>query len=161
VSLNRFLGFARVLPFVPMTNFGNQRLAPVFVRDVATLAADSLVQDAAAEQVFEIGGPETMSMREVLHRAMDVAGIRKPLLPAPAALIKIAAWPMRFLPTPPLSPDAVDFVNQPATVDIEPLLATMPRSLTRFEDGLATYAGPAVSSVRLFDAPEAEVPTAA
>jgi NADH dehydrogenase len=161
VSLNRFLGFARVLPFVPMTNFGNQRLAPVFVRDVATLAADSLEQDAAAEQVFEIGGPETMSMREVLHRAMDVAGIRRPLLPAPAALVKIAAWPMRFLPTPPLSPDAVDFVNQPATVDIEPLLAAMPRSLTRFEDGLATYVGPAVSSVRIFDAPEAEAPTAA
>ena len=32
VSLNRFLGFARVLPFVPMTNFGSQGLAPVFVR---------------------------------------------------------------------------------------------------------------------------------
>ena len=27
VSLNRFLGFARVLPFVPMTSFGNQQLA--------------------------------------------------------------------------------------------------------------------------------------
>ena len=62
-------------------------------------------------------------MREVLHRAMDVAGTKKLLLPAPAALVKLAAWPMRFLPNPPLSPGAVDFVNQPATVDVEPLLA--------------------------------------
>ena len=97
VSLNRFLGFARVLPFVPMTNFGSQELAPVFVRDVAELAADAFTDDAAAEQVFEIGGPETLSMREVLHRAMDVAGTKKLLLPAPAPLVKLASWPMRFL----------------------------------------------------------------
>ncbi len=141
VSLNRFLGFARALPFVPMTNFGRQQLAPVFVRDVAALAADSLETDAAAEQVFEIGGPETMSMRDILHRAMDVAGMHKPLLPAPAPLVKLAAWPMRFLPNPPLSPDAVDFVNQPATVDVGPLLLAMPRTLTRLEDGLASYLG--------------------
>jgi hypothetical protein len=49
---------------------------------------------------------------------------------------------MRFLPNPPLSPDAVDFVNQPATVDVEPLLRAMPRSLTPLEAGLATYLGP-------------------
>jgi uncharacterized protein YbjT (DUF2867 family)/ligand-binding SRPBCC domain-containing protein len=50
VSLNRFLGFARTLPFVPLTNLGRQQLAPVFVRDVAALAADSLEQDTAVER---------------------------------------------------------------------------------------------------------------
>jgi uncharacterized protein YbjT (DUF2867 family)/ligand-binding SRPBCC domain-containing protein len=161
VSLNRFLGFARALPFVPMTNFGRQQLAPVFVRDVATLAADSLEQEAANEQVFELGGPETLSMREILHRAMAVAGMHKPLLPAPAAMVKLAAWPMRFLPNPPLSPDAVDFVNQPATVDIEPLLARMPRTLTTLEDGLATYLGPDHSDVSISDSVNGEVPVTA
>ena len=161
VSLNRFLGFARVLPFVPMTNFGSQRLAPVYVRDVATLAADALEQDVAAEQTFEIGGPEAMSMRDVLHRAMDVAGSRKPLIPAPAALVKLVAWPMRFLPNPPLSPDAVNFVNQPATVDIEPLLSVMPRTLTPLEAGLGAYLGPAHTSVSFADAAAEEAGTAA
>ena len=99
-SLNRFLGFSRVLPFVPMTNFGSQQLAPVFVGDVAKLAADSLERDEAAEQVFDVGGPETLSMREVLHRAMAVSGVKKPLFPAPAAMMKVVSWPMRFLPDP-------------------------------------------------------------
>jgi len=156
VSLNRFLGFARVLPFVPMTSFGSQQLAPVFVGDVAALAADSLEQDAAAEQVFEIGGPETLTMREVIHRAMDVADTHKLLLPAPAALVKVAAWPMQFLPDPPLSPGAVDFVNQPATVDVGPLLERMPRTLTRFEDGLSRYLGPRHTSVSISDASQEE-----
>ena len=44
-----------------MTNFGRQPMAPVFIDDVAALAADSLSDDAAIDQVFELGGPETMS----------------------------------------------------------------------------------------------------
>lgn len=139
VSLNRFLGFARSLPFVPLSNFGGQRMAPVFVRDVAELVADSLVDDAARNQVLEIGGPETMTMREVIRRALRAAHIHRPLLPAPVPLVKVAAWFLQFLPGRLLTPDAIDFVNQPAEADTRPLLAQMPRSLTRLEDGLATY----------------------
>jgi NADH dehydrogenase len=154
VSLNRFLGFARTLPFVPLTNLGRQQLAPVFVGDVARLAADALEQEAAAEQVFDVGGPEAMSMREVIGRALAVAGLRRPIVPGPTPLIKLAAWPMRFLPQPPLSPDAVDFVNQPATVDLAPLLRAMPRTLTPLEDGLASYLGPRYASSTVIDALE-------
>ncbi|MEO8463042.1 MAG: NAD(P)H-binding protein [Chloroflexota bacterium] len=142
VSLNRFIGFARLLPFVPMTNFGGQKLAPIFLGDVAGIVADALASDAAADRVFEIGGPEVISMRQVIVRALRVAGIRRPILPAPAPLMKLIAWPMQLLPSPPLTPDAVDFINQPATVDTAPLLAALPRRLTTLEEGLATYLGP-------------------
>ena len=141
VSLNRFLGFARNLPFVPMTNFGRQLLAPIFVDDVAGIAADALAHEPSVDRVFEIGGPETLSMRQIISRALRVAGIRRPILPAPSFLVKLAAFPMTLLPTPPLSPDAVDFINQPATVDTAPVLAVLPRTLTTLEDGLATYLG--------------------
>jgi uncharacterized protein YbjT (DUF2867 family) len=42
-SLNRFLGFARWLPFVPQIGNGRQLLAPVFVDDIGALVADALV----------------------------------------------------------------------------------------------------------------------
>lgn len=93
-------------------------------------------------------------MREVIGRAMAVAGIRRPIVPGPTPLIKLAAWPMRFLPQPPLSPDAVDFVNQPATVDLAHLMRAMPRALTPLEAGLATYLGPQRSSSTIIDALE-------
>ncbi len=139
VSLNRFLRFAERLPFVPMTNFGGQRLAPVFVDDVARLAADSLRDEAAVNHTFEIGGPETLTMRDVIRRALAVAGMSRPLLPAPALLVKLAAAPLTLLPQPPLSPSAVDFINQPAAVDVAPLLERMPRRLTPFDEGLESY----------------------
>ena len=142
VALNRFLGFGRLLPFVPMTSFGRQALAPVFIDDAAKLAADSLEADAAANQLSELGGPETMSMREIIRRTLRVAGLRRPIMPAPAALMRLLAYPMQLLPNPLLTPDAVIFINQPATVDLAPLQARMPRRLTPLEEGLATYLGP-------------------
>jgi uncharacterized protein YbjT (DUF2867 family)/ligand-binding SRPBCC domain-containing protein len=159
VSLNRFLGFARLLQAVPMTNLGRQQLAPVFIDDVARLAADSLVDPAASGQVFELGGPETLSMREIIGRALRVAGIRRPIIPGPAPLIKLAALPMLLLPEPPLTPDAVDFINAPATVDLEPLLARMPRTLTPLDAGLASYLAPSAgpASVSIDDAADSAV----
>ncbi len=142
VSLNRFMGFARRLPIVPLSNFGRQQMAPVFIDDVARLVADSLAADEARNQVFEIGGPETMSMRAVIARALRVADLKRPIVPAPAWLVKLAVAPLVVLPQPPLTPAAIDFINQPAAVDVGPLLARMPRRLTPFEEGLATYLRP-------------------
>ena len=149
VSLNRFLGFARRLFMVPMTNAGSQLLAPVFIDDVAALAADSLVDPAAADQVFELGGPDTMKMRDIIATALRVAGLRRPIVPGPTPLIKLLAIPLSWLPTPILTPDAVDFINQPATVDLGPLLERMPRRLTPLEEGLRTYLGPDAPEVSL------------
>jgi uncharacterized protein YbjT (DUF2867 family)/ligand-binding SRPBCC domain-containing protein len=142
VSLNRFVDFARRLQMVPMTNFGRQSLAPVFMDDVADLAADALVDEAARDRVFEIGGPQTMSMKAVIGEALDVAGINRPILPGPAPLLKLAALPLQLLPSPPLTPSAVDFINQPATVDVGPLLGRMPRRLTPLREGLQSYLAP-------------------
>jgi uncharacterized protein YbjT (DUF2867 family)/ligand-binding SRPBCC domain-containing protein len=160
VSLNRFVGFARRLFVVPMTNTGSQLLAPVFIDDAANLAADSVVDDAAANQLFELGGPETLKMREIIATALRVAGLRRPILPGPTPLIKLLAVPLSWLPSPILTPDAVDFINQPATVDLAPLLARMPRRLTGLEEGLATYLAPQTPGATLaFDGPAVPLPT--
>ena len=149
VSLNRFVGFARRLFSVPMTNTGSQLLAPVFIDDAAALVADSLVAEEAANQIFELGGPETMTMRQVIGTALRVAGLRRPIVPGPTPLIKLLAVPLSWLPSPILSPDAVDFINQPATVDLGPLLERMPRRLTPLEEGLRTYLGTSASDATL------------
>jgi NADH dehydrogenase len=156
VALNRFLGFARQLLAVPMTNLGRQRLAPVFIDDVGRLVADALDDESAANQVFELGGPDTLPMREIIATALRVAGLRRPILPGPTPLIKLAAVPSSWLPTPMLTPDAVDFINQPATVDLRPLLDRMPRRLIPLEEGLRTYLAPPSGDATLaFDGPAA------
>lgn len=154
VSLNRFIGFARRLGVVPLTNTGRQRLAPVFVDDAAKLAADCLDAGAAVDQVFELGGPETATMRQIVATALRVAGLRRPILPGPTLLLKLVTLPLRLLPEPPMTPDAIDFINQPAIVDNSPLLARMPRRLTPLEEGLRTYLAPTSGIASIdFDGP--------
>lgn len=160
-ALNRFIGFARRLLMVPMTNLGGQLLAPVFIDDIAELVADSIVDPAADRQVFEIGGPETMPMREVIGRALKAAGLRRPIVPGPTPLIKLAAAPLGLLPEPPMTPSAIDFINQPAAVDVGPLLERMPRRLTPLDEGLATYLGPSAGPGELRFDPGLPVPTGA
>ena len=142
VSLNRFLGFAHRLPFVPLTGSGTQLLAPVFIGDVAGLVSDALISPAAADRIFEIGGPEALTMREIVRTALAVAGLRRAILPAPTFVVKAAALALQHLPGHILTPGGVDFVNQPATVDDGPLLAALPRRLTPLREGLATYLAP-------------------
>src|SRR5215218_7710067 len=109
--------------------------------------------------MFELGGPEALPMREIIGCALRAARLRRPIVAGPTPLIKLAAAPLRLLAEPPLTPAAVDFINQPATVDLAPLLARMPRRLTPLEEGLRTYLAPATDGTTLtFDAPPTRTP---
>ncbi|HEY3211486.1 MAG TPA: NAD-dependent epimerase/dehydratase family protein, partial [Actinomycetota bacterium] len=78
-SLNKFVAFHRWLPFVPVIGDGSQRLQPVFVEDVAEALAQA-ASPGGPTGTFEIGGPEVMTMNEVLRAMMEVLGKMKPLI---------------------------------------------------------------------------------
>ena len=141
-SLNRFVGFSRWLPFIPQIGNGRQRLAPVFVADVGSLVADALVTPAAENATLEVGGPETLTMDEIIRVALRVLRRRRPILHAPVVLMKVATAPLTLLPSPPMTPSAIDFIVQSAPVDTAALKATLPRSLMPLAEALATYLGP-------------------
>ncbi len=138
-SLNRFLGFSRWLPFIPQIGNGRQRLAPVFVDDMGALVADALTTPAAENVALEVGGPETLTMDEVIRIALRVLGRRRPILHAPVALMKIATAPLTLLPSPPMTPSAIEFVVQAAPVDTGPLHERLPRPLKSLAEALPTY----------------------
>jgi nucleoside-diphosphate-sugar epimerase len=140
-ALNRFVAFHRWLPFVPVVGDGEQRLQPVFIDDVGeVLAQAALGGDPTG--TFEIGGPEVMSMNDVLRTMMDVRGKRKPLVHFPPWMPKLAGAFLQFLPKPLLSPDAVEFVLGDALADTRELLSAFDVRLTPLREGLATYLGP-------------------
>ena len=142
VALNRFLGFARWLPFVPTFGDGKQPMQPLFIDDLGRLLADALERPEAENQTFEAGGPERLSIDEVIRTALEVAGRRRPILHQPAALGKLLATFLQLLPGPPLTPDAIDFITHEAVADNSRLDSAFggPR-LTPLREGLATYLG--------------------
>lgn len=136
-SLNKFATFARLLPFVPVIGSGKTRVQPLFVEDLAKAVAASLRTEAAVNQTYDIGGPEELTMDEIIRTMLRVMGRRRPLLHSPAGLVKLAAWPLQFLPAPPLSPAAVDFVLMEEPVDNTPALRDLGIKLTPLAEGLS------------------------
>ena len=141
-SLNRFLGFARWLPFIPQIGNGRQVLVPVLVSDVAALVVDALETPAAENVTFEVGGPEALTMDQIVRAALLASGRRRPILHAPAILMKLATRPLTLLPSPPMTPDGIDFVVASAPVDTDLLRQRLPRRLSPLAEGLATYLTP-------------------
>jgi uncharacterized protein YbjT (DUF2867 family) len=141
-SLNRFLGMSRFLPFVPLIgNAGKQRMQPVFIDDVGRAVAESLDNPAAANQIFELGGPDAMSMTEVVRTALQVAGRKRLLLSSPKPVMKLVASVLQFAPGRPLTPDAVDFITGDALGDPASIQRALGLRLTPLREALATYLG--------------------
>ena len=141
-SLNRLLGFSRFLPFVPMFGDGKQEMQPVFIGDVGRIVAKAVAEPAAANQTFELGGPDVMPMNDVLNTALDVMRRRRFLLHQPILAGKVLGRLSGLLPKPPLSADAVDFIASPAVADNSNLARVFDPELTELRDGLSTYLGP-------------------
>ncbi len=143
VALNRFLGMSRFLPFVPMIGDGNrQRLQPVFVDDVGRAVAEAVDNPAAENQVLAIGGPAVLTMNEIVRTALRVAGRRRLLLSAPKGVMKLAATFLQFMPGPPLTPDAIEFITQDALADPAEVQSKLGITVTPLPEALATYLAP-------------------
>src|SRR3954463_7542213 len=63
---NRLAALARMSPVMPLIG-GDTRMQPVYVGDVATAVADAVDGKAKAGAVYELGGPEILTMREIME----------------------------------------------------------------------------------------------
>jgi nucleoside-diphosphate-sugar epimerase len=135
-SLNKFVTFTRFLPFVPVIGNGQTKVQPVYVEDVAEAVARALEVDQAINQTYEIGGPQELTMDQIIQTMLQAMGKRRPLVHHPAWFMKLATLPMTLLPAPPLSPAAVDFVLMEEPVENEPLLRDLGIRLTPLAEGL-------------------------
>lgn len=139
VSLNRFLGFARFLPFIPIVGDGKTRISALFIDDLAVHVVAAVERDDVRGRIFEIGGPDVLSMDEVVRAALKAAGKKRFLMHQPASLMRMVAGIAQRLPGRLLTPDAVDFITMDGVADTGPLVEAFGLRLTPIAEGLATY----------------------
>jgi NADH dehydrogenase len=138
-SMNRFVFFCRHLPVVPVIGDGRTRVDPIFVEDVARCVAEAVRREDAKDKVLELGGPERLSMNDVIRTVQRVLGRRRPLLHQPAQLMKLLVRPMALLPEPMLSPGAIDFILQEVELDPKPAMEYFGFPFRRLDEGLRAY----------------------
>jgi uncharacterized protein YbjT (DUF2867 family) len=78
---NRFAAMAQKAPVLPIVGAGT-RFQPVYVDDVAAAAVSAATGPAAAG-VYELGGPETATFRELMQRMLGIVRRRRLVIALP------------------------------------------------------------------------------
>ena len=109
---NRFAGLARLSPMLPLIGGGLTKLQPVYAGDVATAIADAVDGKARPGATYELGGPEVMTLREIIEDILKITQRHRMLVPLPFGLAKLKAAFLQFAPGDfKLTPDQVELLR--------------------------------------------------
>jgi uncharacterized protein YbjT (DUF2867 family) len=103
--LNRFAGLLASIPFAFPLAKPNARFQPVFVDDVIEAILRCLNGGAGSRQVYELGGPQIYSLREIVGLVAKLTGHRRWIVGLPDFAGRTQALIMDFVPGRPFSSD--------------------------------------------------------
>ena len=106
---NRFAAMAQLAPVMPVF-FGDTRMQPVYAGDVAD--AISTVLERRDAGVWELGGPDVMTFRDIIRWILAETQRRRPLLEIPPAVAFLQAAIAERVPGKPLTRDQLRLLRR-------------------------------------------------
>lgn len=122
----------------PLPGGGTNEFQPMWIEDFAPLVVDAAESDTHRGAVYEIGGPEALSMRDVTVLAWRAVGKNPALVSLPKWFMKTGltvAGPIPFFPFGPDQARALDVQNTVEDNDID-AFGVDPEDLRTLEDYL-------------------------
>jgi len=110
---------ARLSPVLPLIGGGETKFQPVYVGDVAEAIARAVDGSVAGGRIYELGGPEVRSFRELLEEMLRVVERRRILVPLPWWVAKLQGRILGLLPNPLLTADQVEMLKRDNVVSGE------------------------------------------
>jgi NADH dehydrogenase len=103
--VNRFAGMARIAPLLPVIR-GGVKFQPVYAADVGRAVTEAaLGPNAHLGKTYELGGPQVLTMRELMQWISVTTGHKRPLIDIPDAAGKLLARAFGWLPGAPITWD--------------------------------------------------------
>jgi NADH dehydrogenase len=96
--LKTFRKLAKLAPVTPIIGSGRQRIQPIWIDDVAAHFAQGLDKPEAANRLFELGGPDTVTWNEFWARLKRALGVRRPSIHMPLGFMRANALVTERLP---------------------------------------------------------------
>lgn len=108
---NRFASLARFMPALPLIGGGHTLFQPVFVSDVGAAILAAVEGRAQPRTIYELGGPEVKSFRELMELMLREIGRKRLLLSLPFGLASLQAAFLEMLPGKLLTRDQVQLLK--------------------------------------------------
>jgi uncharacterized protein YbjT (DUF2867 family) len=103
--LNRFARLLRAIPLALPLARPDARFAPVWVGDVVAAMQHALGDIGTAGEVYELCGPERLTLREIVCRVRDGLGLARAVVGIPDFAARLQAAIFDFVPGKPFSTD--------------------------------------------------------
>ena len=130
------------LPIVPVIGSGRQRVQPVPVEQVALGFARALTLEPTVKHSYDVGGPDAVSMVELLDAIAKALGRRRPLKAhIPISVVRPVTQALYRLPGFPLTPDQLLMLEEDNTCDPSAFFSTFGLTPVPLAAGLRVMLG--------------------
>ena len=123
---NRIGQWARYSPVLAIAHMGQTKFQPIYVDDVADAVCEALDRQDANGNIYELGGAQTYSLKELTQMLMQQIGRKRILVPLPSFFATMAGNIGSFC----------NFINRIAPV--VPVLTTKDRITLLKEDNIVS-----------------------
>lgn len=131
------------LPFVFLLPRGGETLIqPLWIEDLVTCLTWALDDEDTRRRVYEIGGPEFLSLQQVVETVMRQIGVRRSLVPAhPVFLRTLTVILESVFPNSPVSVYWLDYLATNRTCSLDTVPRVFNLMPARFNQRLAYLEG--------------------
>ena len=143
----KFASIAQFSPFLPLIGGGKTKFAPIYVGDVAKAIVKSLELNNSQTKIYELGGPEDYSFKELMEILLAEIKKKRFLMPIPFGMAKFQSYFLQMMSNPLLTPDQVEMLKHnnivsgdyPTLKDLgvsgTPIHSILPKYIYRFRTG--------------------------
>ena len=144
---NTFASIAQFSPGLPLVGGGKTKFAPIYVGDVAKAIVKAIDLNNSEPQIYELGGPENYSFKELMKILLTEIKKKRFLIPIPFGIAKFQSYFLQMMPNPLLTPDQVELLKYNNIVSGEhltlkdlgitgtPIQSILPKYIYRFRPG--------------------------
>jgi len=144
---NTFASIAQISPILPLIGEGKTKFAPIYVGDVAKAIVKALELNNSESKIYELGGPENYSFKELMEILLREIKKKRFLIPIPFGVAKFQSYFLQMLPNPLLTPDQVELLKHHNIVSGDhptlkelgitgtPIQSILPKYIYRFRAG--------------------------
>jgi len=144
---NTFASIAQFSPFLPLIGGGKTKFEPIYAGDVGKAIVKALELNNLKPKIYELGGPESYSFKELMEILLKAIKKKRFLLPIPFGVAKFQSYFLQMLPKPILTVDQIELLKQNNVISGEfpllkdlgisgtPIQSILPKYIYRFREG--------------------------
>ena len=130
----------KLSPVLPIPGEGSAKFQPVYIKDWLACIGKVIEDPDSYVSIYEIGGPEQLSYREMVVKLSRAMGQNRPVFNIPMGIMRLGASIFeKILSSPPVTPDQLRLLEQDNICDPKSIEKNFGLKPVKYEDALKTF----------------------